>query len=157
MPSALQVAAYVFLAGGAFHLGIGLLTAFFGFPPRIVGLSRGTDAQMWNATSEKLLEDPVVKDLRTHHHIVIAGLLVGLGLAEVALAWFGARNGEAWAFYALMAMGVLMVPYWVAMLAQFVRAGVHVTLWDVQPFVWVPSILWLVGTIATLIARPWAP
>jgi hypothetical protein len=153
--TALAVAKWLFAAAGGFHLLIGLLTPVFGFPPHIVGLSARTDRAMWNATSEELLQDRVVHDLRTHHHIVIAGLLVGLGIAELALALFGIGAGIPGALYALMASGLVMLPYWIAMVLQFARAGVAVGLWDLQPFVWVPTLLWLAGTIAALVSRPW--
>jgi hypothetical protein len=137
----------LFVAAGAFHLVIGLLTPVFGFPPHVVGLSSRTDQATWNRTSDELLADPVVHDLRVHHHIVIAGLLVGFGVAEIGLAWAGLRQGQPFALYALTASGAVMLPYWTAMILQFTRAGTHVRLGDLQPFVWVPSILWLPATI----------
>jgi hypothetical protein len=146
------VARALFLASGAVHLLIGLLTPVFGFPPGIVGLSSRTDRQMWNRSSQELLEDPVVRDLRAHHHIVVAGLLVGLGILELGLAWSGIRTMPGTALGSLVAAGAVMLPYWIAMLLQFTRRGVDVTLRDVQPFVWVPTLLWVAGSIAGLLA-----
>ncbi|HUR25649.1 MAG TPA: hypothetical protein VM327_06520 [Candidatus Thermoplasmatota archaeon] len=152
---ALQLARGLFVAAGAIHLLIGLLTPLFGFPPGIVGLSKRSDRQMWNRTSPELLEDPVVRELRTHHHIVIAGLLCGLGVMELAMAWFGIPSMPGPALYSLMAMGAVMFPYWIGMVLQFTRRGVDVTLWDVQPFVWAPTFLWAAGSVCAFVAlRP---
>lgn len=149
---ALHLARGLFIGAGAVHLLIGLLTPIFGFPPGIVGLSARTDRQMWNQTSEELLKDHVVRDLRTHHHIVIAGLLCGLGLMELAMSWFGIPSMPRPALCSLMAMGAVMLPFWIAMVLQFTRRGVDVSLWDLQPFVWVPTLLWVAGSISAFVA-----
>ena len=149
---ALALAQGCFLGVGAVHLLIGLLTPFFGFPPGIVGLSGRTDRLMWDRPSEALLEDPVVRDLRTHHHIVIAGLLCGLGAVELAMAWSGIRSMPGPALLSLMGAGLVMLPFWVAMVRQFTRRGVPVRLGDVQPFVWVATVLWLAGSACAVLA-----
>ena len=53
----------------------------------------------------------------------------GLAVAALTVAWLGS------------------VGYWVAMVLQFTRAGAHPTLWDLQPFVWVPTLLLLPGIV----------
>lgn len=139
------VGGVLFAVAGGFQFAIGLLAAFFGFPPAIVGLSARSDHAMWGRSSAELLKDPVVRDLRTHHTIVIGGLLVGLGIVQVALGGYAASQGMTWALVTLTAMGVAMLPYWVAMVLQFTRAKVRVGFGDVQPFVWVHMVLWLAG------------
>lgn len=157
MASALAWSVGLCLAAGAVHFLIGALTPFFGFPPGIVGLSARTDQQAWNRTSAELLQDPVVRDLRTHHHIMLGGLLVFLGLAEMALAWTGLRAGAPVALYALSLAWAGSLAYWIAMVMQFVRLGAHPTLWDLQPFVWVPTLLLAPGLVLGWVAlRPWA-
>lgn len=145
------VGGVLFAVAGGFHAAIGLLAGFLGLPPGIVGLSARSDRKMWGRPSKELLEDRVVRDLRTHHAIVISGLLVGFGVVQMALGGYAASQGMTWAIVTLTAMGVVMVPYWAAMVAQFVRAGVRVGLGDVQPFVWVHMMLWLGG-----VAFAWA-
>lgn len=147
MASLLDWSVGLCLAAGGVHLLIGALTPFFGFPPGIVSLSSKVDQQTWNQSSEQLLQDPVVRGLRTHHHIMLGGLLVMLGSTELALAWTGLRAGEPLALVALTVAWLGSVAYWVAMVLQFTRAGAHVTLWDLQPFVWVPTLLLLPGII----------
>lgn len=143
MASLLDVGAVLFALAGAFQFVIGILTAFLGFPVAIVGLSARTDAAMWGSPSATLLQYRVVHDLRTHHVIVIASLLCGLGVMQTAVAWVGVRSGEAWAIAALTACGAIMLPWWIAMVVQFRRSGVKVRLGDVQPFVWVHVALWI--------------
>ena len=39
----------------------------------------------------------------SHLHIAVGGLIIGLGMATVALGWFGVRAGDRWALWAALA------------------------------------------------------
>jgi hypothetical protein len=143
----LQVGMFLFLAAGCFQLFIGVFTALVAFPQKIVCLSARTDQEMWGRPSQGLLRNRAVRDLRHHHVMVVAGLLCGVGALQALVAWFGVGRGEAWAVGALTVTGLLMVPWWFAMLIQFVRGGASVSVGDVQPFVWVHGVLWLGGSV----------
>ena len=43
----------------------------------------------------------------SHLHIAVAGFIAATGLATAALAWFGVRRGETWAFVTAVAVPVL--------------------------------------------------
>jgi hypothetical protein len=147
----LNVATILFLLIGAFHLLIGVLAPIVGLPPTIVGLSPETDRLMWGQTTADLLHHRVTTDLRTHHTIVIGGLLAGLGIVELGAAWFGLRAGQSWALLVLIGSGVAMLPFWWLMISQFTRAGVTVALLDLQPFVLIPAILLLPAALTGLL------
>jgi hypothetical protein len=102
---------------------------------------------MWNDSTEHLLEDRVVRDLRTHHTIVVGGLLSGVAILQLFLVWYGVRVGQTWALVAMTLMGLTMLAWWIAMVLQFTRAGVDVGLGDVQPFVWVHIAFWVPGIV----------
>lgn len=43
----------------------------------------------------------------SHLHIALAGFIAAVGLATAALAWFGARHGELWAYVTAVAAPVV--------------------------------------------------
>ncbi len=43
----------------------------------------------------------------SHLHIAVSGFIASTGLATAALAWFGARHGQLWAFVTAVAAPVL--------------------------------------------------
>lgn len=54
---------------------------------------------------------PEVASYVTHVHVTLAGLFVAIGIAVVALAWFGVRRGRRWALTtALVVPLVFLVP-----------------------------------------------
>jgi hypothetical protein len=50
---------------------------------------------------------PSLYDYISHLHIAVSGFIAAAGLAVVALAWFGVRRGELWAWIAAVAVPVL--------------------------------------------------
>ena len=140
--SYLGIGTALFLAAGAFELLIGLLAPIVGLPPTVVGLSTGTDQALYGHPTQELLQDPTVLGLRTHHTIVVGGLLAGLGILGISVAWFGLRQGQAWALPVLVLGELVMWPFWALMIFQYSSVGVPVALFgDVQPFVVVPAVL----------------
>ena len=140
--SYLGIGTILFLLATGFDLSIGVLAPIVGLPPTLVGLSTGTDQALYGRPTSELLKDPVVQGLRTHHTIVVGGLLVGLGVLGVAVSWFGLRRSKPWALPVLVIAELAKWPYWAMMILQYSSAGVPVALLgDVQPFVLVPAIL----------------
>ena len=149
--SPLGIAVSLFLVVGAVHLLIGILTPFL-FDPTAGGsmfLSHRTDTALYGAEPRALLVgDPVLVQLRSTLVMALAGVLVGLGIVELALAWFGVRSGQAWALAALVVAGLGMVPYWMLVLRPYLALGVSVGLGDVPPFMSIPTIMVLPGLIS---------
>ena len=50
---------------------------------------------------------PDLYDYISHLHIAVAGFIAAAGLATAALAWFGVRRGEVWAYVTAVATPVL--------------------------------------------------
>jgi hypothetical protein len=137
----------LFIVVSGFHLLIGLLAPILGLPPEIVGLGPSSDVALYGRSSEELLRDPVVLGLRWHHTVVVGGLLVGLGVMGLGLSWYGLARRSRWALMTLFVAYGAMLPYWVLMLQQYATAGLQVALGEVQPFVIVPTVLFLPATI----------
>lgn len=149
MTSLMRIAAWSFLAQGAFYLFIGALTPFFvgNIGPTLFFTPRSDSGYFGRDTSEMLSRDPDLGKLRDLLLLALAGLLAALGLAVMALAWFGVRAGEPWAYWSVVAVGAAAVPYWGMVVSRYVASGAPITLADVPPFMWVTSALWIVGTL----------
>lgn len=52
---------------------------------------------------------PEVVSYVDHLHVNVAGLLIPVGIAMVALAWYGVRRGERWAFGASIALPLVFL------------------------------------------------
>ena len=50
---------------------------------------------------------PSLYDYISHLHIALSGFIAASGLAVIALAWFGVRRGQFWAWVAAVAVPVL--------------------------------------------------
>lgn len=50
---------------------------------------------------------PSLADYVSHLHVAVSGFIAATGLAVAALAWFGVRRGEAWAWVTAVVVPVL--------------------------------------------------
>lgn len=148
-PVVATAASWFFLAQGAVYFLIGALTPIFiGQGSSALFFTRSSDSGFVGGdTGELLQREPGVGKIRDLLLLALAGLLAALGLAVMALAWFGVRAGQPWAFWSLVAVGGVAVPYWVFIVSRYVVSGSAITLADVPPFMWVTTALWLPGTL----------
>ena len=104
-----------------------------------------------------MASEPALAKLRTLLLTVIAGFLLLLGVVFVSLAWFGVRNGHSWAVITLGLGGNVAVFFWGLALLPYVQAKISLTLIDLPPFIWIPSLLILpvslLGWIGVAFAR----
>jgi hypothetical protein len=151
--SALGAGVALFLVGGAVHLLIGMFTPFLADSEvgrRMLFLSPRTDAALFGGDPATMLAaDPVLARLRFTLMLVVGGLLVALGIAELSLAWFGVRGGQTWALWALTLGGLAVLPVWYVLLRPYFGAG-PVGLGDLPPFMWIPAV-----TFVPAIALSW--
>lgn len=143
----MRIAAWFFLAQGAFYLFIGALTPFFvgHIGPTLFFTPRSDSGYFGDDTAAMLARDPDLGKLRDTLLLAVAGLLAALGIAVMGMAWFGLRAGQPWAYWSLVVTGAAAVPYWGMIVARYVAAGAPLSLADVPPFMWFTTALWLVG------------
>lgn len=150
------VAVALFLVGGAVHLVIGILTPVFADSEvgrRILFLSTRTDALLFGGDpSSMLAADPVLARLRITLLLALGAVLMALGVAEVALAWFGVRTGQTWALWALTIGGLAVLPFWLVILRPYIAAG-PVGLGDLPPFMWIPAVTFVPAIVLAWIGE----
>jgi hypothetical protein len=78
-------------------VGYGILVFFRNFAGFVeIGLT----ASHMGATPEEIAAfSPQLYDYISHVQIALGGLIIALGLAVIALAWFGIRAGHRWAMW----------------------------------------------------------
>ena len=156
MADLLPWSAGLFIAGGAVWVLIGALTV----PSMNSSSGRSTlvfssesDTAMFGATPREVLDgEPNVDKLRTVLLRVLAGFLIVAGLLVAAMAWFAWRDGGPWAYWTLSATAVLVIPFWVLAAKPFLDAGTHVGFFDIPPFMWVTTALWLPAIVLGAVA-----
>ena len=86
---------------------------------------------------EILRSDPILVQVDMYTMYVRVGLWLAFGIFQVALVWFGMRNGEAWAFWTVVLANVAALAGWVLVALPFVQKGVPLGL-DLPPvvFLW---------------------
>ncbi|MDQ4084421.1 MAG: hypothetical protein M3165_01255 [Actinomycetota bacterium] len=98
-------AAVMGLAGLAF---VGYAVIFFArnFTDSFLELGIGP-AQVDVGRSEIIAFSPSLYDYISHLHIAVSGFIAATGLAVAALAWFGVRRGERWAWVTAVVVPVV--------------------------------------------------
>jgi len=149
--SPLGISVALFLAIGTLWVLIGALTVPLlgkGIGPAIIFVSNSTDeAYFGTSPSELLASDPALSKLRTLLLTVIAGFLLLGGALFLSVAWFGLRQGQAWALTALSVAPILALGFWVLSLLPYARSGITLTIGDLPPFMWIPALLILPAII----------
>jgi len=145
-PLGLSVA--LFLVIGLLWVLVGVLTPFLLDRGGGLFVNHRTDSAYFGASPEVLLAaDPALGKLRTVLLTVIAGFPISLGVTFLAVAWFALKEGRVWGLLTLAIAGVVAVLLWAVSLAPYYRAGIGFTLGDLPPFMWVPALLIIPGTI----------
>lgn len=143
--SPLGISVSLFLVIGALWILVGALTVpFLNWRQETGGIfvSHSTDqAYFGGSPSELLATDSALFKLRTLLLIVIAGFLLLAGFTFTLIAWFGLRQGQAWALVTLGISGLLAIGFWALALLPYFRAGIPVTIGDLPPFMWIPAAL----------------
>lgn len=141
----IEASRIVFLLVGALWVLIGVLTPPLSdrrIGPPMIFVSERADTALYGVRPSEVLEsngDLVL--LRTTLFRVIAGFLVVGGLLIAALAWYGLQKPQTWALAVLTVVGLVAAPYWWISLAPYREAEITLSLGDIPPFMWVPSIL----------------
>jgi hypothetical protein len=82
--------------------------------------------------SELVAQDRALGTLRWLLLLWLAAVLLAFGLLQ-AVVWFGLREGQVWALYALTIADLATLPYWAAMIQTYVRQSAPLSAGDVPP------------------------
>jgi hypothetical protein len=87
---------------------VGYAVLFFtrNFTGAFLELGIGPD-EIRSGRAEIQAFDPDLYEYIAHLHIAVAGFIAATGVATAALAWYGARRGEWWAYITAVAAPVL--------------------------------------------------
>ncbi len=147
----LTASALLFGAAGVFQALIGTATAIYvaaGGAGRALFFTERSDAGAFGQSPAELIAH--APGIDTYRHVVwlaLGGLLLGVGLLEAAVAWWGIRAGALWSLVTLTAVAAVMATFWVAILGVYVRHGAAVSLGDVPPFMWVTALLHVLAIV----------
>lgn len=149
--SLLGVSVMLFLAASLFRLFIGVATPIalrtFAGDSTLFVSERSDTAAYGKSPSTWVAEDPALRPYRNALWTLLAGFLSAAAIVEAGVAWFGLREGHAWALWVLAVEGVVMILYWLLSLGHHFAARAPLTLADIPPFMWVPAML-LVPAVA---------
>ena len=127
--SPLGISVLLFLIFGLMNVLVGVLTPFFVRPDRLVTgntlfTSERADTILFGGSpSELITQNKPLGLLRLLLVFWLAGLLLGFGLFQLAVAWFGLRQGQGWALWSLTVADLSMVPFWWLILARYAQVG----------------------------------
>jgi hypothetical protein len=79
-----------------------LYRTFFGS-----GFELGVSALGGVTRAELAASNPEMLHYVDHLHVAVSGLLIGAGIGVVALAWYGVRSGQLWAWATAVAIPVV--------------------------------------------------
>ena len=145
--SPLGFAVVLFLLSALLYLSIGMLTPIFKSAGAGI-VSNRTDTQLFGQSPAELTSlDPAFGQLRAILLDIIGGLLVVAGLFQLAITWFGLRQGQTWALVVLAVGGLVALSFWFLALRPYLQAGITLTLGDIPPFMWVPAVLLLPAVV----------
>jgi hypothetical protein len=147
----MRIAAGLFGVSGAIRVVLAVLTPLL-FDPRagrVIFLSTGADAVLYGALPRDLIAgDPALIQVRWTIVMALCGALAGLGILEMAVAWFLLRTAERWALIALTATGLAVLPFWWLVAEPYMAAGAVLGLGDIPPFMSIPALLLLPAVTA---------
>lgn len=153
--SPLGISVLLFLAYGALYVFVGVVAGLVvsGALSGALGPDVSSRALFNTTASDKaafglerepleiLSNDPVFAAVRRLLLIVVSGLLTAAGTLVIAIAWFGLREGQAWALIALTVAGLAVIPFWWVALLPYVRAGIPLTPLHIPPFMNIAALV----------------
>ncbi len=103
---------------------------------------------------ELIRSDPLLVQVDMYTMYVRAGLWLAFGIFQMALIWFGMRNGEEWAFWTVVLANVAALIGWLLVVIPFVQKGVLLGL-DMPPIVFLlPIVVVPVASVLGWIGLP---
>jgi len=75
------------------------------------GFELGVDTLGGVTSTQLAATNPEIAHYIDHLHVAIAGLLIAVGIGVVALAWFGVRSGQWWAWATAVVVPVVSLGF----------------------------------------------
>jgi hypothetical protein len=102
----LRVGSLIMAIGGAGFIGYAVIFFIRNFTGTFLELGIGRSEV--NVNKSQIQEfSPSLYHYISHLHIAVSGFIAASGLAVIALAWFGVRRGQFWAWVTAVAVPVL--------------------------------------------------
>lgn len=101
----LRNGAVLMAAAGLGFVGYGVIflyRTFFG-----TGFELGVETIGGVTRADLAASNPEMLHYINHLHVAVSGLLIGAGIGVVALAWYGVRSGQLWAWATAVAIPVV--------------------------------------------------
>ena len=121
---------------GLLHIVVGVVTPFVtrADAAEILLFSARSDTIVFGgAPSELVARDRALGTLRWSLLLWLAAVLLASGILQLAIAWFGLRDGQPWALYALTIGSLVTLPYWAAMIQTYLRHAAPLGVGDLPP------------------------
>ena len=98
-------------------------------------LSGRMDSLFFGKSIRQIIDDnPQLLEIDRYSLYIRAGIWLAFGIFQISLAWFGMRQGQAWAFWTIVLGNIAALAGWVAVLLPFVRKGIPLG-FDLPPVV----------------------
>ena len=105
-PRMLRVGAALMALGGLGFIGYAIIFFVRNFTGAFLELGIGPDQVDVDRDQIREFSLPLYHYI-AHLHIAVSGFIAATGLATAALAWYGVRRGELWAYVTAIAVPVL--------------------------------------------------
>jgi hypothetical protein len=140
----LRVGSLIMAIGGVGFIGYAVIffvNNFTGFLE--VGIGRG---EVSVSKTQIKHFSPSLYDYISHLHIALSGFIAASGLAVIALAWFGVRRGQLWAWVTAVAVPVLALA--VALPAHYPN---HLDTLGHLGLIYADTVLFVVGAVVAFL------
>ena len=100
-------------------------------------IGRAPEEAMLGTTYARLhAENPKLDQLLVDSMVGMCSQMMAMGVLFLAVAWFGARRGAAWAPWALLVCAIVWIPYYFVIGADLARFGAT----DAGSYAWMTTI-----------------
>ncbi|UPV73622.1 hypothetical protein M0R89_13875 [Halorussus limi] len=108
------------------------------------GFELGVDTIGGVTRAELAVSNPEMLHYINHLHVAVSGLLIGAGIGVVALAWYGVRSGQLWAWATAVAIPVVSLAF--ALPMHYLDLFAHDWLTHLGP-IYLATLLFVVGAV----------
>lgn len=116
-----------------------LYRTFFGS-----GFELGVSTLGGVSRAELAASNPEMLDYISHLHVAISGLLIGAGIAVMALAWYGVRREQWWAWATAVAVPVVSLA--IALPMHYFELFAHEWVTHLGP-IYLATVVFVVGAL----------